>query len=70
MRKAWQLIPVFLPEGSHGQRSLVGYCHRELDVTEDACSNLLLSISKCLLFVGVNYCIFWEASFGFYCPVL
>ena len=24
-RRAWQLTPVFLPGGSHGQRSLVGY---------------------------------------------
>ena len=24
-RRAWQLTPVFLPEESHGQRSLVGY---------------------------------------------
>ena len=24
-RKTWQPIPVFLPEKSHGQRSLVGY---------------------------------------------
>ena len=24
-RRAWQLTPVFLPEASHGQRSLAGY---------------------------------------------
>ena len=33
----WQPTPVFLPEKSHGQRSLVGYSprgHKELDVTE------------------------------------
>ena len=24
-RKAWQPIPIFVPEESHGQRSLVGY---------------------------------------------
>ena len=36
-RKAWQLIPVFLPGESHGQRSLVGYSPwgcKELDTTE------------------------------------
>ena len=36
MRK-WQLTPVFLPEKSHGHRSLVGYSpkgHKELDMTE------------------------------------
>ena len=26
--KAWQLTPVFLPEKSHGQRSLTGYSPR------------------------------------------
>ena len=25
MRKKWQLIPVFLPGESHGQKSLAGY---------------------------------------------
>ena len=36
-RKAWQPTAVFLPGGSHGQRSLVGYspcCLTELDITE------------------------------------
>ena len=35
--RAWQLTPVFLPEESHGQRSLVGcspWGHTELDMTE------------------------------------
>jgi len=36
-RSKWQPTPVFLPEKSHGQRSLAGYCpqgHKELDTTE------------------------------------
>ena len=36
-RRAWEHIPVFLPEKSHGQRSLVGYSpwgHKEWDMTE------------------------------------
>ena len=36
-RRAWQPTPVFLPGGSHGQRSLVSYSpwgHKELDMTE------------------------------------
>ena len=36
-RRKWQLIPVLLPEKSHGQRSLVGYSPnspKESDVTE------------------------------------
>ena len=34
-RKAWQPIPVFLPEESHGQRSLEGYSPqgRKVDTT-------------------------------------
>ena len=36
-RREWQPTPLFLPEESHGQRSLVGYNPRgriELDMTE------------------------------------
>jgi len=36
-RKKWQPIPAFLPEESHGQRSLVGYSPwswEESDMTE------------------------------------
>ena len=36
-RRAWQPTPVFLPEESHGQKSLVGYSpwgHKESDTTE------------------------------------
>ena len=37
-RRAWQLTPGFLPEASHGQRSLVGYSPqgcKESDTTEE-----------------------------------
>ena len=36
-RREWQLIPIFLPGKSNGQRSLVGYSPfgcKELDTTE------------------------------------
>ena len=36
-RRAWQPTPVFLPEKSHGQKSLAGYSpwgQKELDMTE------------------------------------
>ena len=36
-RREWQSTPIFLPEESHGQGSLVGYspwCRKELDMTE------------------------------------
>ena len=36
-RWAWQPTPVFLPEESHGQKSLAGYIpwgHKESDTTE------------------------------------
>ena len=35
-RRKWQSTPVFLPEKSHGERSLVGYSpwgHKELNTT-------------------------------------
>jgi len=38
-RRKWQPTPVFLPEKSSGQRSLVGYSpwgHKESDTTEHA----------------------------------
>ena len=35
-RRAWQPTPVFLPEESHGERSLVGYIvHRVTKVGHD-----------------------------------
>jgi len=36
--RAWQLTPVFLPGGSHGQRSLAGYSpwgHTGSDTTKE-----------------------------------
>ena len=54
-RRKWQPAPVFLPGGSHGQRSLVDYSpwgHQESDITEKwehTCYNKmgkLLSTSK------------------------
>ena len=36
-RRKWQLIPVFFPGESYGQRSLAGYCpqaYKESDMTE------------------------------------
>ena len=42
-RRKWQPTPVFLPEKSHGQRSLVGYSSpwgcKESDITEQLNSN-------------------------------
>ena len=45
-RRKWQPTPVFLPEKSHGQRSLVDYSpwgHKEFDTTEQLHSLLLQS---------------------------
>ena len=33
-RREWLLTPVFLPEESHGQKSLAGYSRKESDTTE------------------------------------
>ena len=51
-RRAWLPIPGFLPEKSHGQRSLAGYSpwgHKELDTTEAAEHDIhkQQSIRKC-----------------------
>ena len=43
-RRKWQPTPVFLPEKSHGPRSLVGYIpwgRKELDTTEHTCMNAI-----------------------------
>ena len=43
-RRAWQSTPVFLPGKFHGQRSLGNYSpwgHKELDMTELACTHML-----------------------------
>ena len=47
LEEGMQLTPVFLPGGSHGQRSLAGYSpwgHKGLDTTE-LLTLLLLSVS-------------------------
>ena len=44
----WQSTPVFLPEKSHGQRSLVGYCpkgQKESDPTEQLSTAQLKTLS-------------------------
>ena len=53
-RRKWQPTAVFLPEGSHGQRSLAGYSPwgcKESDMTEVTCGALgvskLNSLSYC-----------------------
>ena len=60
-RRKWQPTPIFLPEKSHGQRSLAGYSlqgHKELDTTEHTHNNNkdLSGISQCSL--RENSCIF------------
>ena len=52
LEEAWQPTPIFLPQKSHGQRSLVGYSpwgHKESDTIEQlsthACTWLLSPVS-------------------------
>ena len=64
-RRKWQPTPVFLPEKSHRQRSLVGYnpkgC-KELDTTKHSTSATLFASTVCtvvLVFAllgGTIYC--------------
>ena len=45
-RREWQPTPVFLPEESYGQKSLVGYSpwsHKESDMTERITLSLFTS---------------------------
>ena len=52
-RRKWQPTPVFLPEKSHGQRSLVGYSpwgRKELHTTEWLHFLSLDQVMECLLF--------------------
>ena len=47
----WQPPPVFLPEESHGQRSLAGYSPKgckELDMTERLTFTFTVSLDWCL----------------------
>ena len=51
-RRKWQPTPVFLPEKSYRQGSLVGYSawtHKESDTTEYICTSVLYS--RILLFI-------------------
>ena len=58
-RRKWQPTPVFLPEKSHGQRSLVGYSPmgcKECDITEQLSSNniSLKALSPSRVTVGIK----------------
>ena len=57
-RRKWQPTPVFLPGGSHGQRSLVGYSpwgRKESDTTERVTHTHICYI---LDFIYVIVCIY------------
>ena len=54
-RREWQPTPVFSPENSHGQKSLVGYSpwgRRESDVTEGAHTHT--HMNECLIVNSVR----------------
>ena len=56
-RRAWQPTPVFLPEESHGQRSLEGYSpqgHKESYMTEETahtCGGIVIITNMSLLWL-------------------
>ena len=62
LEKEQQPTPVFLPEESHGQRSLAGYSPwgpKELDMTEQLShAKGRLPVVDTLLFIGINLCTF------------
>ena len=52
--KKWQPTPVFLPEKSHGQSSLVGYSlwdHKESDITEQLSTQIIYRKHSILVFI-------------------
>ena len=56
-RRKWQPTPIFLPEKSHGPRSLVGYSswdHKESGMTEHACTLLLLLLLLLLMMITIT----------------
>ena len=53
-RGKWQPNPVFLPEKSHGQSSLVGYSlwdHKESDITEQLSTQIIYRKHSILVFI-------------------
>ena len=68
-RRKWQPTPVFLPEESHGHRSLVGYStwgHKESDMTERRSNNNIVNVG-CTIFPQV---VFKGSSFCALLPTL
>ena len=71
-RRAWQPTPIFLPEKSHGQKSLAGYSpwgHKELDMTEATYHHhiFISNISKRLIFVATCFLLlFHRCNFDLY----
>ena len=58
-RGKWQPTPVFLPEKSRGQRSLAGcspWVHKELDMTEHACTHPGTSLDEILPSFKITHC--------------
>ena len=57
-RRAWQPTAVFLPEESHGQRSMAGYSpwgHKELDTTEWLNNNRIFALSLLHAWLGTSH---------------
>ena len=60
VRRAWHPTAVFLPEESHGQRSLAGYSlygHKELGTTE-ATVYVCVCIYICILIILSTYVLY------------
>ena len=71
-RRAWQPTLVFLPQKSHGQKSLAGYSswgHKELDMTETTYHHheFISNITKRLIFMATCFLLlFHRCNFDLY----
>ena len=55
-RRKWQTTPVFLPEKSHEQRSLVGYSPKRVSKESDMTENALLYFVREMVNIWTQYC--------------
>ena len=67
--RKWQLILVFLPRESHGQRSLVGYspqAHKKSDMTERLSTHCIFNTSLPTYTLRMYVCVYLSVYISIY----